>query len=83
MERLALLFDPEILVLTGDLTASGDRGEKQLMKQYARILRERGLGDDPRMPPVAFSQLGQDAVAQGAAAMVLERIAHDTIRRRG
>jgi predicted NBD/HSP70 family sugar kinase len=77
--RLALLFDPQILVVSGDWTETGELGEELLARSYEQLWQETGYGGKLDTPQVRFSSLGQDAVTLGACAAIMDRVSTEVI----
>jgi predicted NBD/HSP70 family sugar kinase len=81
--RLAVLFDPELLVLSGDWTASGAEGEAALRAAYESLWNGSKYGWGFRRPQVVFSSLGQDAVTLGAIAAAIEKTTREAAHNGG
>lgn len=66
--NLVNLFNPELVILGGDLVAAGD-----LFTAAVRLsVEERTMFKAAREATITTSQLGQDAVAMGAATLALQ-----------
>lgn len=77
--RLALLFDPQLLVVSGDWTETGELGEELLTGSYEQLWEETGYVGKLDTPEVRFSRLGQDAVTLGACAAIMDRVSSEVI----
>lgn len=67
--NLINLVNPGIIIFSGILM----RAEKIILKEVARVVKERTLPLRGEKTPLAASQLGEDVVAIGAATMVIHK----------
>lgn len=69
MANMINLVNPGLLILGGDLTEAGDL----LMDEVQSSLRERTIQFDSHHEKIALGELGDNAVAIGAATLVIQK----------
>lgn len=72
MTNLINLVNPELIVLGGDLMQSGNL----IMGELRRTVRERAFAKSNAEVTITTSRLGDDAIAIGAATLVLHHLIH-------
>ena len=73
--NLINLFNPELIVLGGELTQAG----KYLLPTIGKIVVAEALTDAARMVALAVSSQTSDACVRGAAALVIDRIVREPV----
>lgn len=73
--NLVNLFNPELIVLGGELTRAG----KYLLPTIGKIVAAEALTDTARMVALAVSSQTTDACVRGAAALVIDGIMREPI----
>jgi len=77
--RLAVLFDPQLVVLGGDWCVGGTEAEQTLRKRFEGLWYGSGYARGVDAPQFCFSRLGQDAVALGGAAMAIDMLSREVV----
>ena len=79
--RLNCLLDPEIIVLQGDITATGADMENRIrckVKELYKELYKRNLSFFP-LPEIKFSSLSQQTVTLGAVSQAIDKLTENVI----
>lgn len=74
--RLSALFDPDLLVVTGDLVSAGKLAEEMIQAHF-----KESFSAWPDIPPprFAFSRLNQSGVALGAVSIAMEELSNQEL----
>lgn len=74
--RLSALFDPDLLIITGDIAYAGEFAEEMINTKFKKL-----FSGWPTIPPVefAFSKLNQSGVALGAISMAIEELSNSEL----
>ncbi|MBS3762875.1 MAG: ROK family transcriptional regulator [Planctomycetes bacterium] len=73
-QRAGVLFDPELLVLTGDWAVTGEWGRRMIQDRLKELWKASGCANRMETPDLIFSELGQNIVCLGAVATALDAV---------